>query len=549
MSSSFYRAFEDRYRGSRELIKQRQEVYLPFIQPLKALYTECAVLDIGCGRGEWLELLVENDFQARGIDLDEGMLEACRALELPAEQGEALETLKALPESSLAIVSGFHIAEHIPFPILQNILTEAVRVLKPAGLLILETPNAENIVVGTNNFYLDPTHERPIPHLLLSFLAEYSGFARIKLLRLQENFEEDLASLGLKSVLAGVSQDYAVIAQKAGEAESLGLFDPVFNEEYGVSLDYLAQQYDARINGAIQSIESRLDQGSEKDLLVNNKLSQLQEDTNRLVEEIKSDFNRALDQHVLTIERRLEETRAADLKLLEEAKAVNDAQLNEIRSSSIKQLDEIRAFNATLQSDFKRLAYRNELLEGMQHHLETQDQRSERIQQQLNASLSNAHTWYLRATALEEQVKALQTSTSWRITAPMRFAVHISRMVIREPAVAMQQTKLKAKVAIYPWLLKAMHMVAGNPRYKRKALEILKRYPRIHARLLNIAYKEGMAGASSSTQQPNVVVAPPYNPHSFIQGTEPDLSDLSSNGQAYYQSLKNAIQAQHKEPR
>ena len=74
MIDGFYRAFEDKHRGSRALIKERQRVYLPLIQPLVTLYPDAAALDLGCGRGEWLELLVETGFKAQGIDLDDGML-------------------------------------------------------------------------------------------------------------------------------------------------------------------------------------------------------------------------------------------------------------------------------------------------------------------------------------------------------------------------------------------------------------------------------------------------------------------------------------------
>ena len=77
MSSDFYRAFEDRYRGSRDLIKSRLRVYLPFVEPLKALYSDCIAVDLGCGRGEWLELLKEKGIGAHGVDLDDGMLSAC----------------------------------------------------------------------------------------------------------------------------------------------------------------------------------------------------------------------------------------------------------------------------------------------------------------------------------------------------------------------------------------------------------------------------------------------------------------------------------------
>ena len=257
---SFYRAFEDRYRGSRELIKERLKVYHRFIAPLQSLYGECAALDLGCGRGEWLELLREHGFQPLGVDLEEGMLEVCHTLGLPTERCDALEKLKALPDESQAIVSGFHIAEHIPFPSLQTLVAEALRVLKPAGLLILETPNAENLVVGTNNFYLDPSHERPIPHLLLGFLTEYTGFARSKLLRLQEAAGFDVATqVSLINVLGGASLDYAIVAQKQGDAAQTGLFDPVFSADYGVGLDKLAQRYEQGLNGRFADLEGRMD--------------------------------------------------------------------------------------------------------------------------------------------------------------------------------------------------------------------------------------------------------------------------------------------------
>ena len=259
MSIPFYRAFEDCHRGSRELIRERQHIYVPFIIPLKALYSECKALDLGCGRGEWLEILVKYGFLPLGVDLDSGMLEACHELGLPVQLGDALSILKSLPDESQTVVSGFHIAEHIPFEDLKVLVAEALRVLKPAGLLILETPNAENLVVGAQNFYLDPTHERPIPHLLLGFLTEYSGFKRSKLLRMQE--PPSLVGNGpvdLMSVLGGASPDYAIVAQKDALAEQLESFDEAFDKEYGLALDILAQRYDAGINARSARVESLL---------------------------------------------------------------------------------------------------------------------------------------------------------------------------------------------------------------------------------------------------------------------------------------------------
>lgn len=260
MTVPFYRAFEDRHRGSRELISERLQVYLDFLEPIKKIYQDLPVLDLGCGRGEWLELLIQNGFAPVGVDLDTGMLEACTSRGLPAEQADALTALQRLPDASKVVVSGFHIAEHIPFSDLKVLVAEALRVLRPGGLLVLETPNAENLMVGTQNFYLDPTHERPIPHLLLSFLTEYTGFVRSKLLRLQESPTLAQGSaVDLMSVLGGVSPDYAIVAQKNGEAEQLEHFDGAFNRDYGLALDTLAKRYDEQADMRSHKIEAHAD--------------------------------------------------------------------------------------------------------------------------------------------------------------------------------------------------------------------------------------------------------------------------------------------------
>src|SRR5215469_3508512 len=135
----FYRAFEERFRGSREAIRSRLQIYLPFIEPLKSIDDHPAAVDIGCGRGEWLELVTNNGFDARGVDLDEGMLEACYENGLRATKEDGIAFLEKLPNESQLIVSGFHIAEHLPFAQLQILIQQALRVLKPGGLLILET--------------------------------------------------------------------------------------------------------------------------------------------------------------------------------------------------------------------------------------------------------------------------------------------------------------------------------------------------------------------------------------------------------------------------
>lgn len=261
MNDDFYRAFEDKFRGSRELIKSRHLVYLPFIEPLRSLYEQINVIDLGCGRGEWLELLRDCGFDGHGVDLDDGMLAACRERGLSVITNDAISALRELPDESQAIVSGFHIAEHLPFSNLRSLVQEALRVLKPAGLLILETPNPENLVVGSSSFYLDPSHERPIPWELLSFLAEHSGFERTKVLRLHESAESPgNRNVGLLKVLNGVSPDYAVVAQKSAETELMARFNEPFQADYGASLEMLAQRHDQQMESRVQLAESRAQQ-------------------------------------------------------------------------------------------------------------------------------------------------------------------------------------------------------------------------------------------------------------------------------------------------
>lgn len=271
MSENFYRAFEDKHRGSRELIKNRLRAYLPFLKALANIYPDSDSIDLGCGRGEWLEILKELHFHEKGVDLDSGMLSGCLENGLNVEQNDALNALKTLQTESQSIVSAFHLVEHISFEHLQILVAEALRVLKPGGILIMETPNPENIVVATSNFYLDPTHRRPIPPMLLSFMVEYAGFVRVKTVRLQEPLDlVTKVNVNISDVIGGVSPDYAVIAQKGASREIIAITNSVFTPEMGVSLDNLLCRWE-------KNFEQLKSQSAQAQIQSQQALNQLQE--------------------------------------------------------------------------------------------------------------------------------------------------------------------------------------------------------------------------------------------------------------------------------
>ncbi|WP_178861476.1 class I SAM-dependent methyltransferase [Thiomicrorhabdus cannonii] len=271
----FYRAFEDRYRGSRELIKQRLAQYQPFLDALKHCFADCRALDIGCGRGEWLELLSDQGFQAKGIDLDEGMLVACQERNLDVTHGDALTFLKTCRPNSLHLISAFHVVEHITFEQRQELIALAYQILVPGGLLLMETPNPESLLVSTTEFYLDPTHVKPIPPDLLAFSTEYAGFSRNKILRLQEpQGILQKPQISLVDLVYAVSPDYAVLAQKPNPALA-DIFDSVFDPEYGITLKALLHRVEQRMQQSemrVKEIQSEIVQVQQTNNLLHNEL-------------------------------------------------------------------------------------------------------------------------------------------------------------------------------------------------------------------------------------------------------------------------------------
>jgi 2-polyprenyl-3-methyl-5-hydroxy-6-metoxy-1,4-benzoquinol methylase len=181
---AFYASFDEQFRGRREDIKQRLRIYLPKINQNNIGTESMPILDVGSGRGEWLELLKDEGLQARGVDSNRILVEWCQNRNLDVAGEDLIEYLHRLPDASLGAVTGFHIIEHLPIETLVEFLNQAVRVLKPGGAVIFETPNPQNVLVGSCNFYFDPTHRNPLPSAVTRFLVESRGFNRVEVMNL-----------------------------------------------------------------------------------------------------------------------------------------------------------------------------------------------------------------------------------------------------------------------------------------------------------------------------------------------------------------------------
>jgi len=149
-------ALLEAFRGPEAEIRHRLDHYL------EALAAAGPVLDLGCGRGELLLLLREAGVEAAGIEGDAAVAEAARRRGLDVVQGDVLAALAALPDASRGAVTAIHLFEHLEPETLLAVLTEIRRVLRPGGLLVVESPNPHSLRVGASLYWIDPTHRRPL---------------------------------------------------------------------------------------------------------------------------------------------------------------------------------------------------------------------------------------------------------------------------------------------------------------------------------------------------------------------------------------------------
>lgn len=216
--TSFYNTLQERYRGSREEIKRRMTKYLPDVRAITDL-TRKPVLDLGAGRGEWLELLAEERIDAIGVDTNPIQIREASTANVTVHQSEACAYLATCADASFGVISAHHLVEHLPFETLVWLSREAMRVLAPGGLLLLETPNPRNILVGATTFYADPTHIQPLPPEVLETLLDTLGYQPVetRFLHPHEKLNVFLHDRRVDPELAHLffgPQDTAILARK-----------------------------------------------------------------------------------------------------------------------------------------------------------------------------------------------------------------------------------------------------------------------------------------------------------------------------------------------
>ncbi|MGA8169353.1 MAG: class I SAM-dependent methyltransferase [Methylocystis sp.] len=214
---TFYYRLEERFRGTRDEIKRSLLIYRNDLRAARDRVGGAGpVIDIGCGRGELLEVLGEDKFQAIGVDCNDIQLDAARRRGAVVIHADAFDYLRGLDDESVLAVTGIHIVEHIPFPALVSLMQQVVRVLKKGGVALFETPNPRNLIVGATTFHLDPTHIRQLPPEVMKVLFETVGFEQIEIrpLHPSDTLDYMVKNHDLDPHVAALlfgPQDYAVI--------------------------------------------------------------------------------------------------------------------------------------------------------------------------------------------------------------------------------------------------------------------------------------------------------------------------------------------------
>ena len=204
--------FAEQFRGSEERIREQQKRYIA-----RFAGTSGVILDVGCGRGEFLEAAKAASLPARGVDLNQDCIDMCRSKGLDVEQADMFGYLESLADGSLGGGYCAQVVEHLPPSVLPRLAKLLSQKLRVGSLVAIETPNPECLAIFATHFFIDPTHTRPVPAPLLRFYLEEAGFGSVQIERLEPAIEsmpalKELPPAFRDAFFGGL--DYAIFARK-----------------------------------------------------------------------------------------------------------------------------------------------------------------------------------------------------------------------------------------------------------------------------------------------------------------------------------------------
>lgn len=191
-----YPDFEQRFRGDEQAVKEKLKKYLPIFAHANH------IMDIGCGRGEFMELLQAEGKKTEGIDICESMLKIAREKGLNCTAGDALHYLEQQPAGSLGGIFSAQVIEHLEPDYLRELVLESFRVLQKNAPIVLETLNPLSLFALSNIYFLDVTHQKPLHPEFMRYLLEISGFSDVSIIYSEELVEEQLEGISPENHLA-----------------------------------------------------------------------------------------------------------------------------------------------------------------------------------------------------------------------------------------------------------------------------------------------------------------------------------------------------------
>lgn len=282
MENNFYLNFENKFRGSRSSVLEKLTCYEPLLKKISEDLNEVRLLDVACGRGEWLQQCSKFGFSCTGVEINSAAANVCKDFGLNIINNDVFEVFSSCEDSSFDVISAFHFIEHIEHTKLIKFFEESKRLLSPSGVMILETPSIDNLIVASRSFYLDPTHLNPINPDSISYIIESLGFDFSKYYYINSGPLFSADNYNLTKVLNGIAQDVLIVSTSTKLAT-----EKIFLKQDTINWENSFKESNSLLNAATLfdqenfRIRKRIDNIDESIYIIKKELMIVQKDIQR----------------------------------------------------------------------------------------------------------------------------------------------------------------------------------------------------------------------------------------------------------------------------